>query len=641
MQSCAQILKSSFPTAAAAAFFLILLNEPQAADIESATIRGGWEAAVTENNQVTTILRGEEINGSRITQLSIQLNKEGAQSTPEFFIESPECNMPYLSEGNYDASSAKNIILRTADGGFVIEGVGWQWSQSQALLVISNKVSTTIKKDLIGAGRKKGNKPDSSEPQNSSNVKIQSNRFVFNHANSKAIYQDQVFATDPGRLEISCGKLQIDLSEEIQGFKEVLAEDQLVIKLLDANAPIQASGGRAIYRIGQESQDVIEIMDAPAWSTQGHNGKGDRIRVTASETRQFFKVIGKAWASLDLGDIRIQQTNEPESEQQPIEISADQYEFDGTELRFEGLVKASQGDAWTLSCKTLTADIDEKQKTAVMIEASGMVQMNQQDGDEDFIAKANKVVYEPIAPGQETVILTGNAQVDTEEFVARGERIEINKKEVSNTIHVSRLATLEFPDSTISSIGILNFGDNQSTRDPSKALNQVRITSKEYSLIVNKAVFTGKVSIHFPDETLNCDTLEVMFSPDRKWIKNIFATGAVHLVGEQGRMTCREINGIFSSSTHQMERLRAEGNVSMTHPRGKARGETAVFYPQTQMIELQGEPRIMTTLESKSGRPSQYILAEGESLMWDQAKHRFNGPRGRYRIKTIKNPEVW
>ena len=155
MQSCAQILKSSLPAAVAAAFFLIFLNEPQAADIESATIRGGWEAAVSENNRVTTILRGEEINGSRITQLSIQLNKEGAQSTPEFFIESTECNMPYLSEGNYDASSAKKIILRTADGGFIIEGVGWKWSQSQSLLVISNKVSTTIKKNLIGAGRKK------------------------------------------------------------------------------------------------------------------------------------------------------------------------------------------------------------------------------------------------------------------------------------------------------------------------------------------------------------------------------------------------------------------------------------------------------------------------------------------------------
>jgi hypothetical protein len=149
------------------------------------------------------------------------------------------------------------------------------------------------------------------------------------------------------------------------------------------------------------------------------------------------------------------------------------------------------------------------------------------------------------------------------------------------------------------------------------------------------------VSIQFQDGTLNCDTLEVMFSNDRKWIKNIYATGAIQMVGEQGRMTCREITGIFSETTHEMERLLAEGSVFMTHPRGKAKGDTAVFYPLTQMIELKGNPRIMTTLGGKSGRRPQHILAEGESLLWDQANHRFNGPRGRYRIKTIKNPEVW
>ena len=106
-------------------------------------------------------------------------------------------------------------------------------------------------------------------------------------------------------------------------------------------------------------------------------------------------------------------------------------------------------------------------------------------------------------------------------------------------------------------------------------------------------------------------------------------------------MTCGQITGFFSEITHEMERLLAEGNVFMTHPQGKAKGDTAVFYPQTQMIELKGTPRIMTTLEGKSGRRPQHILAEGESLLWDQANHRFNGPRGRYRIKTIKNPEAW
>jgi hypothetical protein len=119
-----------------------------AADIENATIRGGWEAAVTENNQVTTILRGEEINGSESLNSVYNSIKKGSNPRPEFFIESPECEMPNLSEGNYDASSAKNIILRTADGGFVIEGIGWKWSQSQALLVISNKVTTTIRRRI-------------------------------------------------------------------------------------------------------------------------------------------------------------------------------------------------------------------------------------------------------------------------------------------------------------------------------------------------------------------------------------------------------------------------------------------------------------------------------------------------------------
>jgi hypothetical protein len=50
-------------------------------------------------------------------------------------------------------------------------------------------------------------------------------------------------------------------------------------------------------------------------------------------------------------------------------------------------------------------------------------------------------------------------EVDTGEFVARGERIEVIKTKSSNTIHVNGLATLDLPVSTASSIGILSFGE--------------------------------------------------------------------------------------------------------------------------------------------------------------------------------------
>ncbi|MBT5928085.1 MAG: hypothetical protein HOH33_15875 [Verrucomicrobia bacterium] len=616
----------------------MLCGKMLAADFQNAKISGGWNAAVTENNKVTTVLRGEEINGNQITHLSIQLNKKGESSVPEFFIESPECEMPQLSQGIYNASSSNSILLRTADGGFIIEGMGWKWSQSQALLVISNKVSTTIRKDLIGS---RSNSISSTQSKDTSNIEIQSARFSFNRANSKAIYQDNVRATDPGRLEISCGKLQIDLGEDTRGFKEVLAEDQVELKLLDAKAPIQANGGRAIYRLGNESQDVLELLDGPTWTAQGYHGRGDRIQVEASEEQQYFKVIGNAWASLDVGNIRSQPATTMTNKQLPIEIRSDQYEFDGAEVRFEGFVTASQLNTWNLTCDTLIAKISEENKTATSIEAEGNVQLSQKDGDQTLTSKANQAFYYPKAPGEETIILTGNANVETDEFLAQGQHIEMNNTKHTQSIRVNNLAILDLPIATASSIGILNLQKNSTNNEQSQEPKRIRITSNEYALAGNKAEFKGKVSIHFQDGTLNCNTLEVLFSPDRKWIENIFATGAINLIGEQGRMTCREITGIFSESDHQMERLIAEGNVLMTHPKGKAKGDIAVFHPLTQMVELKGTPRIMTTLENKSGKRAQHILAEGETLLWDQANHRFNGPRGHYRIKTIKNPDVW
>ena len=544
-----------------------------------------------------------------------------------------------MSQRIFDASSSKSIKLRTADGGFIIDGTGWRWSQSQALLVISNNVTTVIRKDLIGT---RGGKTVSSTLKNPTNVEIRANRFSFNRSTSKATYQDQVRATDPGRLEIFCGKLQIDLSEDTRGFKEVLAEESVELKLLDSKAPVQAKGGRAIYRLGNESQDMLELLDAPTWSAQGYHGRGDRIQVEAAEDKQSFKVIGNGWASLNVDSIRSQKaTSTAAIAAHPIEINSDQYEFDGSEVRFEGFVTASQADNWILKCNALTAKINEENKIATSIEASGNVHLTQKEASQTLTSTADHAMYLPKAAGEETIILTGNAEVDTTDFTALGQRIEMENTLNSQTIRVENQAILDLPVSTASSIGILNLPDKPTSTAQSSPPKRIRVSSNAYAFTGNEAVFNGKVSVKFQDGTLNCDSLQVVFSNDRKWIENIFAQGNIHMTGEQGHMTCHEITGFFSDIDHQMERLIAEGNVFMTHPKGKAKGGKAVFYPKTQMVELTGTPRIMTALENKTRRQTQHIIAEGESLLWDQANHRFNGPRGHYRIKTIKNPDLW
>ena len=485
-----------------------------AADLQNAQIRGGWEAALTENGYVTTILRGKEVNGSKITQLSIQLNKEGESSIPEFFIESPECEIPQISQGPYDASSSKAIQLRSADGGFIIEGEGWMWSQSQALLVISNNVTTTIRKDLVGS-RKNPNAP-AAGAVNKSSVQVKSNRFSFNRANSKAIYQDEVQATDPGRLNISCGKLEIDLRDDTTGFKEILAEDQVVIHLLDAKTPVQAKGGRAVYKLGHESEDVLELLDLPTWSAQGYRGKGDRIQVTASEEKKYFTVLGNAWASLDVGSIRSRQTTLQGEKGIPFEISSDKYEFDGKEVRFEGFVEAHQSELWNLKCETLKAIINEENKTATQIEASGNVSLNQNKGGKSFTSKAQQAIYRPISATEESILLMGNAEVNSGEFIAKGERIEMNNDANSQTIRVTQMAVFDLPLETASSIGILKLGSGKATPSTSEGSNRIRVTSNEYAFEDNQAEFKGKVKILFQDGTLHCDSLKIQFSTNRK-----------------------------------------------------------------------------------------------------------------------------
>jgi hypothetical protein len=88
-----------------------------------------------------------------------------------------------------------------------------------------------------------------------------------------------------------------------------------------------------------------------------------------------------------------------------------------------------------------------------------------------------------------------------------------------------------------------------------------------------------------------------------------------------------------------MERLVATESVRLTHPKGKARGDKATFYPQTATVHLTGDPQVVAQVpSSKGGRPN-YFHAEGGTLYWNQARSRFSG-KG-MTVKTIENPDLW
>src|SRR5688500_8976358 len=98
-------------------------------------ISGGFQAPTSTDNQGRRhVLKGNsaEPRGKDLYELTEpRVTSYDAQDAPEMFIESPRCF--YATKQNY-ASSEARLSVRTADGKFSIEGVGWRWSPEAANL---------------------------------------------------------------------------------------------------------------------------------------------------------------------------------------------------------------------------------------------------------------------------------------------------------------------------------------------------------------------------------------------------------------------------------------------------------------------------------------------------------------------------
>lgn len=597
------------------------------------TVRGGFKTTISDGDKVGVVFRGDEIIDGRITGLSIQFNEDTEEAKPKFYAESPSCE---LSPGSNDFSSKDSIKFWTADERLIIEGMGWAWIKSQSLLIISNKVSTTIRKDFIEPHPSPGS---STIARQDGIINIHSDRFSFKRSTSLATFQNNVTAEDPGRLAMTCNQLRIHLGEDSEKLKEVIAEGSVQLSLLDQKLPVKAQAGRAIYSFGSDNEGTLELLDAPTWSASGYEGGGDRIVVSDAESQGHFLVLGNAQASLDPKNIRNQTLPTPNQESGLIEITADQYNFDGDKVQFEGLVKATQQQDWTLQCDTLTAGVNQESGQVREIDARGNVRLTQVRQGKTMQSSANQAIYRPLLGGTESIVLTGSAKVDNGEYLAHGQSIELVQSGEQQTIDVTGLATLEMPVSTVINIGILNLPENNNETETPGEPSRLRVTADHYQFADQKAVFENNVKVYFADSTMGCQRMDVQFMQDGSGIESLEANGNILFSGEEGRMTCQKVIGYFSKENHQMERLVATESVRLTHPMGKAKGDMATFYPQNATVHLTGDPQVVAQVPSSRGGRPNYFHAEGGTLYWNQARSRFSG-KG-MTVKTIENPDLW
>src|SRR5262249_46036672 len=116
----------------------------------SGKVSGGFKApSSTDAEGRRHVIQGSsmEPRGKDLLELTQpRVTRYNADDSADMFIESASC---FYQTRQGLAYSSTNLVVRTADGRFSIEGVGWNWDLSGSLLTISNNVAAMVQKGAL------------------------------------------------------------------------------------------------------------------------------------------------------------------------------------------------------------------------------------------------------------------------------------------------------------------------------------------------------------------------------------------------------------------------------------------------------------------------------------------------------------
>src|SRR5579859_4955726 len=90
--------------------------------------------------------KAQAVRGGWLLSDGVTLQTFTETNTLQLLVRAQEC---FYNTTNHTVVSAGPLQMQTADGKFSIEGVGFFWQQTNSSLVISNRVHTLIRAELL------------------------------------------------------------------------------------------------------------------------------------------------------------------------------------------------------------------------------------------------------------------------------------------------------------------------------------------------------------------------------------------------------------------------------------------------------------------------------------------------------------
>ena len=288
----------------------------------------------------------------KLTQL--KLTTFQSNGVPEMIVLAPDC----LFDGDSSiASSPGPLIVQTADGQFNLQGTGFQWSQNDSMLYISNDVHSVLHK-VTTAGTEATPLP----PDTNSDIDVFSDHFTRDLKTGISVYQDNV---------------------RVIGTNINLTSDVMSLNLPFTNG-------------------VVTLTGHATWANGSRNGGADLLvldrdnNLMRAFTNAFIKMPGTAIGTNSTGAA---------STNKEVVVLSDQYELQTNLSQFYGNVQVTQYDSnqptGKLTSQAMTAFIAGG-NAIQSVDAETNVIVSQQDGQ--FTSDIGKFYA-----SNSTAIFTGHA----------------------------------------------------------------------------------------------------------------------------------------------------------------------------------------------------------------------------------------
>ncbi|PWU15244.1 MAG: hypothetical protein C5B50_15700 [Verrucomicrobia bacterium] len=543
--------------------------------------------------QMHTLLTGAEaqpLPGDRSLIKKPEFTEYLENGQVQITIETPQCIYDRLRAS---ASSPEHLLVRAAEGRFLIEGDGFLWLQTNANLIISNRVHTFVQQQLLDPasghldlGAAGGNSGQGSHPTESdkwqNGIIIHSDWFEYSSATGLGIYHGNVrvvgtnFTTKGGRLILnvpggSSEPGSSGLGSMTNRFKllSLTMEDNVTVDCDSAFAQQQThvAAQKAVYLT---DTGVLQLSGHPYWRDGLREGLGDEIIL--DRTNKIYIAKGHTWLRMPV------QTNSGSAllgggmAQKPIkagtgsvgarsrsratndflEIRCDNYELHTNLAVFRKKVRAiqlSNGQTnGTINCGQMTVTIAGSNQIQRVLAQEDVVIA--QPGDRHF--SAGTAVY---TATNNLLELSGNPQWRDGLRNGRGDLILVDGNRQSMAVLSNALMSLPANEFGLQSLGAA--GDLSRSKTTTNLLvsthpsavkssspaarpgseKMAEISCDRYILQLTNALFTGGVHLRHPRMDLNCEEVLADLPPAGQKIPQVVASTNViaDFVDEQGQ----------------------------------------------------------------------------------------------------------